>query len=447
MLDGVRFRGLPLLVMGCAAAILVLDGFDIQIIGFAAPSLTLEFGIERQALGPVLAAALLGMALGAFAGGLAGDRWGRRPTLIASTGVIGAATLAAAMAASIDTLMFWRLITGIGLGGTLPNATALMAEYAPRRWRSQAIAATIIGVPVGGMIGAALAAEIVPVLGWRLLFVIGAALPLLLAASMYFLLPESARFLATRADRRGELAALLDRIEPGRDHSGTEPFVPSAPTAPEPAGLRALFSRELVRDTIAAWLVFGTNVFAVYAFFNWIPVVLTSVGLDIATAVRASLVFNLAGVIGAVANAWIIARFGSRWPLVALSALAVAALFYLSRLPLGGDGTAALLPALMAGVAVAGLAVNAVQIGMYAVSAHIYPTRCRSSGVGWALGIGRIGGILSSFGGALLLARGGSQGFFGGIALVLVFSCASLLAIRNHLPRVAARRARRTSPA
>lgn len=449
MLDGVRFRGLPLLVMGCAAAILVLDGFDIQIIGFAAPALTGEFGIERQALGPVLAAALLGMALGAFAGGLAGDRWGRRPTLIASTGVIGAATLAAAMAASVDTLMLWRLITGIGLGGTLPNATALMAEYAPRRSRSQAIAATIIGVPLGGMLGAALAAEILPVLGWRLLFVIGAALPLLLAAAMYFLLPESARFLATRADRRGELAALLDRIEPGRDHSGTQSLVPPtpAPPAPESAGLRALFARELVRDTIAAWLVFGTNVFAVYAFFNWIPVVLTSVGLDIATAVRASLVFNLAGVIGAVANAWIIARFGSRWPLAALAALAVTALFYLSRLRLGGDGTAALLPALMAGVAVAGLAVNAVQIGMYAVSAHIYPTRCRSSGIGWALGVGRLGGILSSFGGGVLLAQGGSQGFFRGIALVLVFSCASLLAIRNHLPRVAGPRARRTSRA
>lgn len=447
VLDSVRFQGLPLLVMACALAIMVLDGFDIQIIGFAAPALIQEFGIDRKALGPVLAAALLGMAAGAFAGGLAGDRWGRRPTLIASTGVIGAATLAAAMTPSVDALIFWRLITGIGLGGTLPNATALMAEFAPRRWRSQAIAATIIGVPVGGMIGAAMAAEIVPVLGWRLLFVIGAALPLLLAATMYFILPESARFLAMRADRHGELADLLGRIIPGHIYSGAEAFVLSAPAGIRSAGLRALFSRALVRDTIAAWLVFGTNVFAVYAFFNWIPVVLTSVGLDIATAVRASLVFNLAGVIGAVANAWIIARFGSRWPLVTLSALAVAALFYLSRLPLGGDGTAALLPALMAGVAVAGLAVNAVQIGMYAVSAHIYPTRCRSSGVGWALGVGRLGGILSSFGGALLLARGGSQGFFGGIALVLVFSCASLLAIRNHLPLVAGPRARKTSQA
>lgn len=434
VLDRVRLQGLPLLVMFCVMAVLVLDGFDIQIIGFSAPALAQEFGIERQALGPVLAAALLGMAAGAFAGGLAGDRWGRRPTLIACTAMVGVATLAAAMATSIESLTFWRLITGIGLGGTLPNATALMAEFSPRRWRSQAITATIVGVPVGGMVGAAIAAEIVPAQGWRLLFLIGAALPMLLAAVMYFLLPESARFLVTRTDCHRELAVLLGRIDPGRAVSGAETFVLSTPAGFESAGLRALFSRGYVRDTIASWLVFGANVFAVYAFFNWIAVVLTSVGLDIATAVRAGFVFNLAGVFGSLGNAWIIARFGSRWPLGLMAVLAIAALLFLARLPLGEAGSAGSLPALMAGVAIAGLTITAVQIGMYAVCAHIYPTACRSSGVGWALGFGRLGGILSSFVGGLLLAWGGSRGFFGGIAVVMMLACASLMLIRNHLP-------------
>ena len=434
VLDGVRFQGLPLLVTICAVTILVLDGFDIQIIGFAAPALTQEFGIERKALGPVLAAALLGMALGAFAGGSAGDRWGRRPTLIVSMAVVGAATLAASMAHSLEALTIWRLLTGIGLGGTLPNATALMAEFAPPRWRSQAIAATIVGVPIGGMIGAAIAAEIVPAFGWRVLFVVGAMLPLGMAAWMYFVLPESARFLATRADRQRDLASLLGRIFPGQSWTGDEQFVLTKAAEQQSAGLRALFSRTFARDTIAAWLVFLTNIFAVYAFFNWIAVVLTSVDLDIATAVRASFVFNLAGVIGAVANAWIIARYGSRWPLAAMALIAAAALWWLARLPLGGEASQVLLPSLLAGVAVAGLAINAVQIGMYAVAAHIYPTACRSSGVGWALGFGRLGGILSSFGGAILLSFGGSQGFFGGIGLAMILACASLLMIRNHLP-------------
>ncbi len=439
VLDGVRFQGLPLLVTICAATILVLDGFDIQIIGFAAPALTQEFGVERKALGPVLAAALLGMALGGFAGGVAGDRFGRRPTLIASLVLLGVATLTAAAAQSLTELTVWRLLTGIGLGGTLPNATALMAEFAPPRWRSQAIAATIVGVPIGGMVGAAIAAEIVPAFGWRMLFVIGAVLPLLLAALMYFVLPESARFLTTRSQRHRELAALLGRILPGRTWTGDEQFILATPVESRSNGLRTLFSPAFLRDTLGAWLVFLTNIFSVYAFFNWIAVVLTSVGLDLATAVRASLVFNLAGVIGAMVNAWIIARYGSRWPLTAMALIAAAALFWLARLPLGGDESRALLPALLAGIAVAGVAINAVQIGMYAVAAHIYPTVCRSSGVGWALGVGRLGGILSSFAGALLLAQGSSHSFFGGIALVMLVAGAGVLLIHNHLPRLARR--------
>ncbi|MBM5812369.1 MAG: MFS transporter [Gammaproteobacteria bacterium] len=434
VLDGVRFQGLPLLVLIFAVLILVLDGFDIQIIGFAAPALTQEFGIERKALGPVLAAGLLGMALGAFAGGQAGDRFGRRPTLIASMALVGAATLAAAATDSLAGLTWWRLLTGIGLGGTLPNATALMAEFAPPRWRSQAIAVTIVGVPIGGMIGAAIAAEIIPAFGWRVLFVVGAALPLALAAVMYFVLPESARFLTTRAQRHGELVALLGRIFPDRSWSADSQFVLAAPAETAAAGLRTLFTRPFLRDTLGAWLAFLTNIFVVYAFFNWIAVVLTSVDLDIATAVRASLVFNLAGVVGAMGNAWVIARYGSRWPLTAMALLAAAALFWLARLPLGGAASFALLPPLLAGIAVAGLAINAVQIGMYAVVAHVYPTACRSSGVGWALGVGRLGGILSSFAGGLLLARGSSHDFFGGIGLVMLLAGIGVLLIHNHLP-------------
>lgn len=436
VLDGVRFQGLPLLVTLCSVAILVLDGFDIQIIGFAAPALTQEFGIERKALGPVLAAAILGMALGAFAGGPVGDRFGRRPALLASTTFFGIGTLVAASSPTLAWLTLWRLVTGLGLGAALPNATALIAEFAPPRWRSQAISSVIVGVPVGGMIGAAIASEVVPAYGWRALFVIGAALPLVSAVVMYFILPESARFLTTRRERHGELAALLGRIDRNRSYAADDGYELNAAIV-QSGGVRALFSRELARDTIAAWLVFATNIFAVYAFFNWAPVVLTSFGLDIATAVRAAFVYNLAGVIGSFGNAWVISHFGSRWPLAALAALASASLFYLAQLPVGGPDPIAVLPSLMAGIAVAGFTINAVQVGMYAVAAHIYPTICRSSGVGWALGAGRLGGILSSLVGGLLLAQGGGRGFFGGIALVLVVTFAGLLMIRRHIQGMA----------
>jgi AAHS family 4-hydroxybenzoate transporter-like MFS transporter len=439
VLDAVHFAGLPLIVMVCMAIVLVLDGFDIQIIGFVAPALTAEFGIDRQALAPVLAASLLGMALGAFAVGPVGDRWGRRPALLASTVLFGGATLLGATASTLDALTLWRFLTGIGLGGALPNATALMAEFAPPKWRNQAIAAAIVGVPVGGMIGAAFAAEIVPVYGWRTLFVIGGALPLLAVTAMYFVLPESARFLATHAGRKRELVALLNRIE-GREHYRPEDryVIDTGAAEGSPAGLRTLFSRPFVRDTVATWLVFGTNIFAVYSFFSWAPTVLTALGLELATAVRGAFIFNLAGVLGSLANAWVIARLGSRGPIAAMAALAALALFYLAQLTAGtvAGGTAAGLSitALMSGIAVAGFAITAVQVGMYAVVAHVYPTFCRSSGVGWALGAGRLGGIVSAFAGGVLLTQGGGRSFFIGVAFVLLVTLASVLVIRRHVP-------------
>jgi AAHS family 4-hydroxybenzoate transporter-like MFS transporter len=147
LLDNGALRGLPLLVVICTTMVLILDGLDIQVIAFAAPALMTEFGIERKALGPVLAAALLGMSIGSFTLGPAGDRWGRRPIILLSGLMFGASTILASTSQSLWQLAGWRLVTGIGLGGALPDSAALMAELPPQRWRSMLIAVTIVGVP------------------------------------------------------------------------------------------------------------------------------------------------------------------------------------------------------------------------------------------------------------------------------------------------------------
>ena len=436
VLDAAPFAGLPVIVLGCAMLVLVLDGFDLQIIGFVAPLLTTDFQVERADLAPVLAASLFGMALGSFAIGPVGDRWGRRPALLGSVVLFGLTTLLGATSTSLWILAAWRFLTGIGLGGALPNAAALMAEFAPPRWRSQAIAAAIIGVPLGGLLGSAIAAEILEAYGWRTLFVIGGALPLAVAFGMHFVLPESPRYLATRSQRWSELAALLNRITRadayGREQRYVIDRVPGAAV-----GVRTLFSRDLWRDTLAAWLIFASNSVAIYAFFSWSPVVLTALGFDLTTAVRGSFYFNLAGIVGAIANAWLIARMGSRIPVAMMSAIAATALFLLGVVtPAVTAGAASPPPVLwlMAGIAAAGLGINALQIGMYAVSAHIYPTVCRSAGVGWALGAGRVGGILSAFFGAALFAQSGARGFFVGIGCALVLAFVGVVMIRRHIP-------------
>lgn len=443
VLDGVRLRGLPLLVLICSAMVLALDGFDIQVIGFVAPALVKEFGVTRAALGPVLAASLVGMAVGGLCMGPVGDRLGRRFAVLFSTATFATGTLLGSTASSLEALMVWRFLTGIGLGGAMPNVTALMAEYSPPRWRSLTISAAIAGVPVGGMLGAAIAAEVIPAFGWRAIFVIGGVLPLLWVVVMYFVVPESPRYLAARGNRPRDLAALLTRIDGQRRYSGEETFVLARPAGiAGQRGVRALFSPGLMRDTLCAWAIFGTNIFAVYAVFNWAPVVLTSLGFELATAVRALLLFNLAGVVGALSLSLLIPKRGSRWLLAACAVGAAAAAFWLAWLVREAGGSASA-PAgiFMVGLACSGLTTIAIQVGMFPVLAHMYPVESRSTGVGWAIGLGRLGGILSSFAGGWFMTRmGGESGFFLGVAITLMVTLAGILALRHHIPPLRAPR-------
>ncbi|HEY7641898.1 MAG TPA: MFS transporter [Steroidobacteraceae bacterium] len=426
VLEAAKLRGPALVVLFCAASSLILDGFDIQAVGFVAPALVGDLHVERAALGPALAASLVGMAIGAAGIGALGDRWGRRRTLVLSTALFGLATLLAASATSVATLALWRFVTGIGLGGALTAATALIAEFSPRKFRAQAIGAIQIGVPIGGMLGAMLAAELMPAYGWRSVFVVGGVLPLLVAALMYFVLPESPRFLATRSHARETLARLMARIDPAGRYSTTDVFVLGEEPRPTRSGVRALFSPQLRWDTAIVSLAFMTNMYAVYAFFSWAPLVLTSLGFELVTAVRGALVFNLAGIGGVIAIAWLIARFGSRRPLAAAALLGAAALASLALFAKG-------LPALMSGIAVAGIAINAVQVGLYALAAHVFPTECRTSGVGFSLGAGRTGGIAAALGGGMLLSLSGAAGFFGWIAGALVIACVAVLLVRRQI--------------
>jgi AAHS family 4-hydroxybenzoate transporter-like MFS transporter len=394
--------GVPLSVLIGTFLIMVLDGFDVQLIGFAAPALIAELGIQRSVLGPALAASVIGMSIGAVAIGPVGDAYGRRPALLLSAVLFGVMTLLAATATSVGMLALWRFLTGIGLGAALPGAVALMAEFTPARHRSQLVVMSLLGVPVGGIVGSALAAEVIPELGWRAIFVVGGVLPIAAAALMYFVLPESPGFLARTA-------------------------------TPNQGGLRAVFSRAHVGDAVVLTLAIFASLFAAYAFFSWVPVVLTSLSFPIDQAVRSALVFNLAGLGGALLNAWLISRIGSLVPLAAVSTVAMLSLIALAGITIGA-GSAPSPLAILAIIAVAGFGIHSLQTGLYLVAANVFPTECRTSGVGFASGMGRLGGILSSLTGGTLLASGGAATFFGAVALMLLMSVVCVLTLRRHIP-------------
>ena len=430
VLESASAGRLTLLVCVLTSLALVFDGFDIQAIAFAAPRIIAEWGITRADLASVLAAGLVGMGVGALTLGDFGDRFGRRRALIACMVLIAVTSVMTSRAHGLAELGWWRLLTGIGLGGALPNATALMVEFAPTRVRNLTVALTVVGVPIGGMIGSAVAEVIVPAHGWAAIFVVGAALPAILAVIMAILLPESPRYLAVQPGRRGELAGLMNRVAGATRYDGSESWFLREAQADRP-GIAALFSAEFLPNTLMIWMIFFANVFATYSFFNWTPTLLTGAGLTLGTALHGSLLFNLGGVVGSVAGALAMNRLGSRPVMTTLAIGAVVSCFGIGWVPLGP--VAPLWP-LFGLIAIAGACVCGQQVQMYNVAANAYPTGVRATGVGSGLAAARLGGVVSSFAGSVLVKLGGGVApFFTGIALVLLLTVIGVVLIRCHL--------------
>jgi AAHS family 4-hydroxybenzoate transporter-like MFS transporter len=290
---------------------------------------------------------------------------------------------------------------------------------------------TVVGVPIGGMVGSIVAGWIVPAFGWRAIFVVGAILPALLAAVLYRWLPESPRYLATRPDRGAELARLVNRVGAGASYDGSEVWTLRGEDGVRP-GVKTLFGRGFRYNTLLIWLIFCTNVLAVYSFFNWVPTLLAGAGLPLPLALRGSLMFNLGGVVGSVGGALLMSRLGSRRVITALALLAVVSTYGIGRVPLGA--APALVP-LYVLILLAGAAISGLQVNMYTVTGNAYPTRVRATGVGAALASARLGGVLSAYTGTFLMGVGGGLApFFTGLSLVLLVTLVGVLLLRCHLP-------------
>ena len=423
LLDASPWTSYQKLLTALAALAVIFDGFDIQILAFAMPSLIKDWQVSRADFGPVLAIGLAGMAIGGPLAGYVGDRFGRRPALIACVTLFGLATIATAFVDGLIGLAILRFITGVGAGGALPNAGALAAEFAPIRRRPVAVKLTIVCIPLGGMLGGLIAAQILPALGWRALYLIGGVAPLLFAGLLWWALPESPRFLARRAELWPELIRVLRRMgHKLADGTTFEDHTESRDTTK--ASLNALFGRGLARNTAGLWIAFFFCLGAVYLIFGWLPTMLSAQGLSVATASSGLAVYNFGGVLGVLLWTLLIAMLGSRRPLL-LGALA-AAMSALAMLlvPLSGDW-------LIVGLGVHGLFANAVQTSLYALAAHIYPTSMRASGVAYAAAIGRVGALLSSFFGAAII-RTGASAYWYALAIGMICAFAGLALVSNH---------------
>ena len=413
-----------------AALAIIFDGFDIQILGFAIPSLIREWHVARAAFGPVLALGLAGMAVGSPLAGYVGDRFGRRTALIGCVGLFGLATIASSFVDGVAGLAVLRVITGMGAGGALPNAAALAAEFAPLRRRHAAVLLTIVCVPLGGMLGGVIASQVLPALGWRALYMIGGALPLAFAIVLWLALPESPRFLARRPEDRQRLTELLRRLGHTVD-TGTIYEDRTKVAADGRAPIRTLFGPALARDTVGLWIAYFFCLASIYVMFGWLPTLLTSQGISLATATTGLAVYNLGGVCGVLVWTFLITAFGSRGPMLAGALGTAASALLVLLIPFHANNPFLLLAA----IGLNGLLANAVQTSMFALAAHVYPTAVRSSGVAYAAAMGRTGGVISSLFGAVLI-QAGPVVFWWAMAAAMVAVFAGLAWVRNHVVAV-----------
>jgi AAHS family 4-hydroxybenzoate transporter-like MFS transporter len=427
LLETGRWTGYQKALTLLAAIAVIFDGFDIQILGFAIPSIMREWHVARAAFSPILALGMAGMAAGSPLAGYVGDRFGRRTALIGCVFLFGGATILTASSHGLLELAALRFLTGMGAGGALPNAGTLSSEFAPMRWRPVAVTFTIVCVPLGGMIGGVAAGQILPALGWRAMYVLGGAAPILLSILLLLALPESPRFLARHPRRRQELVRLLRRMGHAVPVDALFEDVRTDIRAVK-VPLRSLFAGALLRETIGLWLAFFACLNGIYLVFGWLPTMLTAKGFGVATASSGLAAYNFGGVVGVVVCAAAASLIGSRRPLILAAIAGVVSAAGLLFIPLDPAGSQ--LPVII-GFALIGFFANAVQTTMFALAAHVYSTEVRASGMAAATAAGRIGGLLSSFAGAAII-QAGSGPYLGMLAVSMAVTAAGLAIMKDH---------------
>jgi MFS transporter, AAHS family, 4-hydroxybenzoate transporter len=388
-LDAHPFSGFQWLVFALCFCIVLLDGFDTAAIGYIAPSLLGEWGVERPALAPVLSAALFGLAFGALGAGPLADRLGRKAVLVGSVLVIGSACLASAFAGSLDQLVVWRFVTGLGLGAAMPNAVTLMSEYCPAGRRAMLTNAMFCGFPLGAAFGGFLAAWMIPQFGWRSVLVLGGVAPLLLALLLILLLPESVRYMVAKAQPVERIRAVLHRISATAEAATGFTLSETAPATAAGSGIGVVLSRPYRVGSAMLWLAYFMGLVIFYALVNWMPILFRDTGLDPRTAALIAALFPLGGV-GAILFGWLMDRFNANLVIAAGFALTAVAIYAIGL----ASGSLGLLVAV---VFIAGTLMNTAQSSLPALAAGFYPTQGRATGVAWMLGLGRFGGIAGSF--------------------------------------------------
>lgn len=384
---------------------LMADGFDLQVLSFAAPGLVRDWGIARASLGPVFSANLFGMMVGAASLGWIGDRFGRKRMIVAGSLLYGTACLSCLAADSLLELGVLRFITGVGLGGVLPNAIALAAEVTPRRWRAIFTSLVVMGISLGSSAPSLVATMLVPQHGWQVLFLVGGLAPLAIALAIAVALPESLMFLAHQGRRRDLVERRVQALDPALAITAETRFEVRGRNADARQGWGKLFTGDLAFTTPCLWLMFAGTLLSIYLLGSWMPLLFEDAGLPPTRSAQINGLYHLSGTAASLCTAALLGRLGLAWVLILLT------LGFASVAGIALTGFSPTLLTLL--VAVAGFGIVGCQTALNASAGLIYPSSFRPTGVGAALAVGRIGSIMGPLiGGAFIAAGVSTQHMF-----------------------------------
>jgi len=383
--DDARFNSFHRLVLLWCALIIVFDGYDLAVVGIALPSIMKSMEVDATNAGFMVSSALFGMMFGAIFLGTVADRIGRRWAIAICIGLFSVFTAAAGLATDPVTFGITRFFAGLGIGGVMPNVVAHMTEYSPKKMRATLVTLMFSGYAVGGIVAALLGKGLIETYGWQSVF-FAAGLPVLLIPVILKSLPESMPFLLAKR-RDEELRQIASKLEPSYKPSPTDRFVVPPEDKADDAPIMHLFREGRGFSTVMFWISFFMCLFMIFALSSWLTKLMASAGHSLGSALTFVLVMNVGAMIGAIGGGWLADRFHIKYVLAAMYALAAVSITLLGfKMPA---------PALFFVVALAGASTIGTQIVANAYTGQFYPMAVRSTGLGWALGIGRSGAILA----------------------------------------------------
>ena len=393
--------------------LLMIEGLDLQLLGLLTPVILQDWNVERAAFGPAMAAALVGLSLGAGIGGPLGDRFGRKRVLMVSAVIFGFGTIAAALTNDITQMTIVRLISGFGFGAATPVSISLVAEWLPRRVQPAAIALMSVGTPLGGMVGSALLIFVIPILGWRGCFIACGLLTMALTLLVYVGLPDSPAYLAAKGRIAEALKLLRRHIDPTLTEADIMPDDRLKGDETPGAARETVFSKRFLRLNTGGWMLFFSAQFIAYSIISWATTFLTMAHFPMEQALQGAFAFNICAVASTLLAGPLIFLYGSKRVVMTASTLTLVSLIVLltTLSSIGSEPAPGSYWIIVLAIAGVGIFDSMCIATGYAVMTLGYPERIRSTGIGVALMIGRSGGVLTGLIGGWLLSVAGDQSY------------------------------------